>query len=356
MPFRPFLKSENVCIDNNVFKMHYKLTVIMLLGSSILVTSKQFFGEPIHCISHGEKNIDAINSFCWIFGTYTVKNRLKGKIGKDMASFGVGPSVNKSDEMHHLYYQWVCLVLLLQAALFYLPRYLWKVWEGGRLRILAADLVGPIIPETWTEERKNVLVNYLSSDMYMHNFYAFRYAFCELLNCVNVIAQIFILDIFLDGGFRSYGATVASFYSMTSNQREYDPMAKYFPKATKCLFYHYGSSGDLQSSDFLCILPLNVVNEKVFLVLWFWLLFLAFASIISVIYRLLLFMIPPFRTYLLMAQVRYIPKYHINTITKHFTIGDWFILHQLGKTVNPLVFKDLVLELGKEIDRKPVMI
>lgn len=38
------------------------------------------------------------------------------------------------------YYQWVCIVFIFQALLFYIPRYLWKTWEGGRLRILVKDL------------------------------------------------------------------------------------------------------------------------------------------------------------------------------------------------------------------------
>ena len=34
--------------------------------------------------------------------------------------------------------QWVCFVLFFQAGLFYVPRYLWKATEGGRVNMLAA--------------------------------------------------------------------------------------------------------------------------------------------------------------------------------------------------------------------------
>lgn len=59
-----------------------------------------------------------------------------------MAYAGIGPSedIEDDDEMRHTYYQWVCFVLLGQAALFYTPRYLWKIWEGGRLKALVTDL------------------------------------------------------------------------------------------------------------------------------------------------------------------------------------------------------------------------
>lgn len=58
-----------------------------------------------------------------------------------MAYVGVGPAKSDDDEqIKHTYYQWVCFVLLGQATMFYAPRYLWKMWEGGRLKALAADL------------------------------------------------------------------------------------------------------------------------------------------------------------------------------------------------------------------------
>lgn len=64
-----------------------------------------------------------------------------GVEGKHMAYAGVGPDLTENDEqIKHTYYQWVCFVLLGQSVMFYTPRYLWKIWEGGRLKALAADL------------------------------------------------------------------------------------------------------------------------------------------------------------------------------------------------------------------------
>lgn len=77
MPIQSFIKLDRISIDNNVFRMHYKITVIMLLVFCVLVTSKQFFGDPIQC--HGSKNnIRIIDNFCWIFGTYTLKSTSEG--------------------------------------------------------------------------------------------------------------------------------------------------------------------------------------------------------------------------------------------------------------------------------------
>lgn len=66
---------------------------------------------------------------------------MSGVEGKHNAYAGVGPFIKDDDEqIKHTYYQWVCFVLLGQAVMFYIPRYLWKIWEGGRLKALASDL------------------------------------------------------------------------------------------------------------------------------------------------------------------------------------------------------------------------
>lgn len=52
-----------------------------------------------------------------------------------------GLTLKQNDEIiWQKYYQWVCIIFGLQALLFYLPRYIWKYWEGGRMELLVQDL------------------------------------------------------------------------------------------------------------------------------------------------------------------------------------------------------------------------
>lgn len=75
--FKSLIKLEQIHTDNNVFKLHYKFTVIILIVFSILLTSKQYFGDPINCdVDYSRK--DVIDTYCWIYGTYIIKNTLKG--------------------------------------------------------------------------------------------------------------------------------------------------------------------------------------------------------------------------------------------------------------------------------------
>lgn len=55
---------------------------------------------------------------------------------------GLGLSVRQDPDAvtRQIYYQWVCIAFCIQAIFFYLPRYLWKTWEGGRLAFLVKDI------------------------------------------------------------------------------------------------------------------------------------------------------------------------------------------------------------------------
>lgn len=53
-------------------------------------------------------------------------------------------------------------------------------------------------------------------------------------------------------------------------EQRVDPMVYVFPRVTKCIFHKYGAGGSLQTHDSLCILPLNIVNEKTYVFIWFW--------------------------------------------------------------------------------------
>lgn len=122
---KKFIQPDKVCIDNIVFRICTKLTFVILATVSVMVTSKQYIGEPINCI------VDSIppkimNSYCWFFSTYTLTNHLTGIVGRDMVQPGVSSDSEYDEKIqHHRYYQWVCFTLFFQAIMCYIPRYIW---------------------------------------------------------------------------------------------------------------------------------------------------------------------------------------------------------------------------------------
>lgn len=78
------------------------------------------------------------------------------------------------------------LTFLLQAILFYVPRWLWKNWEAGKVSALRMDLNLGIISEVEKKLKKKLLIDYMYSNLKHHNFWAYRYFFCEFLSLINV--------------------------------------------------------------------------------------------------------------------------------------------------------------------------
>lgn len=348
------LKLDQVCIDNNIFRLHYKATVVILIAFSLLVTSRQYIGDPIDCIVD-EIPLNVMDTYCWIYSTFTIPNRLTGVAGRDVVQPGVSSHVDGHDEVkYHKYYQWVCFVLFFQAMLFYVPRYLWKTWEAGRIKMLVLDLNMPVVNDECKDERKKILVDYFSENINRHNFYAIRFFICEVLNFINVLGQIYFMDFFLDGEFSTYGSEVVRFTEMEPEERG-DPMARVFPKVTKCTFHKYGPSGSVQKFDGLCVLPLNIVNEKIYVFLWFWFIILTILTGASLVYRLAVVFMPKVRLYLLRARSRLSCHEDVELVASKCQLGDWFILYQLGKNIDSLIYKEIISDLTLKLEGKEIV-
>jgi len=99
-------------------------------------------------------------------------------------------------------------------------------------------------------------------------------------------AQIFLLDSFL--GMRSeyyiYGLTVAGSLlksSATSATLNW-PLSERFPRVTLCDF-EIRQLDNVHDYTVQCVLPINLFNEKIFLLIWFWLVFVAVATFVSLL-------------------------------------------------------------------------
>lgn len=200
--------------------------------------------------------------------------------------------------------------------------------------------------------RQSRLVKYITDSLSTHNGYSFGYFFCEILNCVNVVINILMVDKFLGGSFMTYGTDVVKFSNMNQENRS-DPMVEVFPRVTKCIFHKYGSSGSIQKHDALCVLALNILNEKIYIFLWFWFIILAVLSVCAIIYSAVVVMMPTTRERIIKRRFRSgTPKevemlirkiqvslrvnvnYSILMIRFLLQVGDFLLLHLLGQNIN----------------------
>jgi len=229
---------------------------------------------------------------------------------------------------------------------------LWKGWERGKIKLLIQDLNKVILKADDKKTKEDVLVAYLSRTRGRHNAYAFRYFICEVLNFFNVIIQMIFVNYFLGGEFSKYGMDVLKFVDRDPENRE-DPMAKIFPKLTKCTFRQFGPSGDIQRFDNLCLLPLNILNEKIYIVLWFWFYVLVISSGLMVIYRIVIIAFPRSRYFLLHRLHHLVPPKYLDTILYRCGYGDWFVLHLLGKNLDTMHYRDVIIQLSEKLDSLP---
>ena len=123
-----------------------------------------------------------------------------------------------------------------------------------------------IHPSPKMEELARTLKAYSMSGL--NKSYAWAYLFCEVLNILCLMGNMYLTDIFLGGEFRSYGRKVLQFLLTNESPVSYDPMNYIFPKETICDFHIYGPSGNIQRNNYLCLLPVNIFNEKVYIFLW----------------------------------------------------------------------------------------
>lgn len=121
--------------------------------------------------------------------------------------------------------------------------------------------------------------------------------------------------------------------------------SRVFPKVAKCEMFIYGPSGTPNILDILCVLPLNILNEKIFAVLYVWFLFIAMLAGINLCYRLLLFCCSELRLQLLRTHLRGMPKAHVREVLATVGYGDWFVLMCVSINVNPSLFRELLEQL-----------
>jgi hypothetical protein len=156
------------------------------------------------------------------------------------------------------------------------------------------------------------------------------------------------MDRFFDGTFLTYGIEVISFAERDQEDR-IDPMVYIFPRMTKCTFHKFGPSGEIEKHDAMCILPINIVNEKIYIFLWFWMALLLVLTFLSNVFRFFIIVSPRIRAYLMYIRYRLIKKECINIIIKQTKMGDWFLLYLLGQNIDSVVFKEVVHELAKKL-------
>ena len=90
----------------------------------------------------------------------------------------------------------------------------------------------------------------------------------------------------------------------------------------------------------------NIINEKIYLFLWFWFVLLAVASGIQMIFEIAVLSMGAVRSWLMERQFDGTDDQQMKDFVLNLGLGDWFVLHQIGKNTNEEFFHALIKNLS----------
>lgn len=103
-------------------RLCYPYTTVLFCLFAMVVSTKQFVGEPIQCwfpAHFGDSQESYANDYCWLGNTYYLPH------DSDVPREGSeGEATGKARRVS--YYHWVPIVLLVQALCFYFPKSIWR--------------------------------------------------------------------------------------------------------------------------------------------------------------------------------------------------------------------------------------
>lgn len=317
-------------MDNFVFTLCYRWTVLILVTFSFIATCRLCLGHSFVCM--GAYDVDYMNTYCYDEGVYTLPAKLVIEAGKE--SEGVIDPTVENIRKYQTYYPWVNLLFLVQAFIFYLPHLLWKTYERGYIYRMTAGVQKFFD----TEERRGLELCYLAKYALVtqgkHKRYMGIYIFFEICNYAISIALTLWLIYFFDvTGVPNFLPNVIRSWS--------DFKHFYFPSSAICEWSNFASSGYLYTQRTKCHLPLNALYMKMFLFLHAWYILLAVLCGLVLLYRIIL-LVPAFRSFVMKLSSPLSERSVLMCVCYSLSYSDWFFLSRLQKAMTDIDFAQMV--------------
>lgn len=288
----PWIKSLNAAKDDeHADRLNHRYTVGFLLVCVFITTGSPFVFNRISCWVPAQfvgSYSTYTNNYCWISNTYYVPNNLSipnSKQERTQAEIG--------------YYQWTPFIFLLAALFFYLPRMLWRSMNtrsGVDLQYLikksnenkANDANEKSIvlaienyckPDNRDDGYSNRFCRMLccTSGKRLGNYLRSVYLIVKFLYLINSFVQLLLVHLILGQPGWFYGIDI---WYQIFVQNSVLTDSPYFPRITLCDL-RVREVGNLHRYTVQCVLPINMLNEKLFALAWFWLIYVFVSNFIS---------------------------------------------------------------------------
>jgi len=283
------LNLDGIDIDTWPFKFYSRITPgLFMLAGAASIFSEVVGKDAITC-----KEADSYDTnYCWLHGVEHLK---PGRISKDIhGSYCFSTSSNGEEKIWN-YYIWISLVMFLCGAAFLVPNEIWKKIEGGML----SQFEGLKKMTMDNETREKIAKQFQDLTNNFTRTYFMTFVVFEVVYLFLGIAVFYSLDRFLDGQFMTYGLDAFEHFKgktelteITDNdtkrtvQFPLNPMCSVFPTVVSCTIKTFAVVKDAKDTkNTICMLGQNIMNQKIFLVLWLWFTILWCVSVCQIIYR-----------------------------------------------------------------------
>lgn len=319
--------------DNWYFKLFSRVTVGIFMIASLLSFATSYSDSAMKCKQRTDNNY--FDTYCWSHGQVMpiLHQSEHYSDGKEVGAENLCKGINDNKEEFHNYspHIWVTLMLLIQGALFMIPDIMWQGFEGGILDQFGTENANFLSPKN----KNGKVFDGLSKSKTMR--YLDVFAFCECSNLVFAIINFIIMNRFLGG----------HFYNRMLSCRE-----SIFPTQLTCDVYSYTVSGGIITKNSLCFLGQNLVNQKIYLVIWAWFIVLFIASGCMIVFRILCIALPILRkkivqSYTTGKDIEKIAYVRLDSPIYNFGhICHWFLLTQIGRNSSPHLYTNFLKELS----------
>jgi hypothetical protein len=233
--------------------LNYYYTPKLYIIFSLLSLCKQFFGEPIHCWTSAERTqaqIDYTNSYCFFDG------------------LRIRPSNSFEEGLIYKGYHWIPYILLSQAFISYIPLLCWNIFNG----------------KEWKYIIDKINVDFQNIHEFIHSKFLHSikgtvwFLIIKILAIVSIFVNMIILLKIIEAPNPVY-----SFKNIFTLLSFSDTSISSFPRLTWCIF-EIADFNSLYNQKQQCFLPMNIIYEKMYIILFYWSILLLFLSIFDLIY------------------------------------------------------------------------
>jgi len=317
--------------DGVVLKMHYKYTFWLLMAGFATVYYNWYHRDIIVCVSHFNADTQLRLDYINICLTY--------------------PFIKLEDgtKQTMLYYRWVHWVLFLTAFAFYIPHKIAKTKVYSKCTKLMEYLSnGYNQYEVAEGAMVKQCTRHFALNAGIQDKLYYSYLKSNVLALALNVTVFYCLDALLLNKFSTLGYDAYPYER--DGQFLSDPLTKAFPPFVQCEIGHTNQLVNKRSEQIGCHLTAQEFYEKLFLALWFWMIFLMITTSAYIIF-LSLFLLDFFRFRIIRSVSNYNAEkldLTIENATQGFTVGDWFLLYKLRTAFFNRGFFKLLQSLGNE--------